>query len=145
MKRVLVALMLSLTMAGCALDSQSAPALAGPSELGVSLSLTTSPDAILQDGAAQSVIELVARDGAGQPVAGQTFLVQSRVGSAFNIGTLSASSVTTNGQGRATVVFTAPDLGNGPFAEVAIDFIQLGNNAAHTQVRTVVVRMIQVQ
>lgn len=143
MKRALVALTLSLMVAGCGLDEQTVPSLTGPSELGLSLSVTASPDAILQDGAAQSVIEIVARDASGQPVPGKAFLVQSRAGNTLKVGTLSVTSVTTNSQGRGSVLFTAPALGAGFFSLVTIDFIQIGTNADFSVVQSVSVRMVR--
>ena len=143
MKRALVALTLSLMMAGCGLDQQSVPALTGPSELGVSLSLTASPDAILQDGSAQSIIEIVARDGSGNPLPGRSFLVQSRVGNNFKVGTLSATSVTTNAQGRGSVIFTAPPLDLGTFSFVTIEFVLIGTNADFSPFQSVSIRMIR--
>lgn len=143
MKRALVALTLSLMVAGCGLDEQAVPSLTGPSELGLSLSVTASPDAILQDGSAQSVIEIVARNASGQPVSGKSFLVQSRVGNTLKVGTLSDGSVTTNSQGRGSVVFTAPALDSGNFSFVTIDFILIGTNADFSVFQSVSIRMIR--
>lgn len=143
MKRALVALTLSVMMAGCGLDEQTVPSLTGPSELGLSLSLTASPDAVLQDGSAQSVIEIVARDPSGQPVPGKSFLVQSRAGSTLKVGTLSATSVTTNSQGRGSVVFTAPALDAGNFSFVTIEFVLIGTNADFDVFQSVSVRMVR--
>src|SRR6187455_670185 len=101
MKRALLALMLSVSITGCALDQQSTPNLTGPSELGLSVALTATPDSILQNGQAQSTVAIVARDSSGAGLAGRQFYVRSRVNNLLNVGTLSATSVTTDSQGRA--------------------------------------------
>ena len=70
-KRLLVVAAM-VTFAGCALDKQTAPTLAGPSELGLSLAVLATPDIITQDGQSQAVIEVTAKDPASQPVRGLT-------------------------------------------------------------------------
>jgi hypothetical protein len=144
MKRVLLALMLSTAITGCALDQQSAPNLAGPSELGLSLAMTATPDSLLQNGQAQSTVSIVARDSAGNPLAGRQFYVRSRVNNTINIGTLSAPSVTTDSQGRASVIYTAPDLSAGTnFNYVMIEFLPVGTNADNNSDRFLTIRMIR--
>src|ERR1044072_8475102 len=53
--------------AACTLSDQGAPALTGPSELGLSLALTATPDLVAANGSSQSIIEVIARDPNGQP------------------------------------------------------------------------------
>lgn len=139
--RSLIILTLATGLAGCGLDHQAAPSLAGPSEFGTSISITATPDTLLQNGTAQSVIEILARDGAGRAVSGQVFYIQTRVGNALNIGTLSASSVVTNSQGRASVVFTAPAAG-AAITTVTVDVIPTGTNANNNLTRTIAIRLI---
>jgi hypothetical protein len=101
---------LALSVA-CSLTDQGAPALTGPSELGLSIALTATPDLLAANGASQSVIDIVARDVNGQPkpsvdlridaVDGAGRIVESR-------GTLSARRITTGSNGQASVTFTAP-------------------------------------
>src|SRR5690606_5635803 len=105
---VVVAMMLAVGGA-CSLQSQDAPSLTGPSEFGLSLEITASPDVIFQDGGSQSLITIIARDHQSQPVAGLGLLAQTAVnGSAVDFGRLAAKSLVTDNQGRATVVYTAP-------------------------------------
>ena len=54
MKRRFLALAALVTFAGCSLDKQGVPQLAGPSELGLSLAIKVSPDIITQDGASRA-------------------------------------------------------------------------------------------
>ena len=143
MKRALLALMLSAAMTGCALDQQSTPNLAGPSELGLSLAMTATPDTLLQNGQSQSTVAIVARDNNGAPLAGRQFYVRSRVNNTI-VGTLSAPSVTTDSQGRAAVVYTAPDLSAGTnFNYVIIEFLPVGTNADNNTDRFLTIRMIR--
>src|SRR5687767_70548 len=90
--------------AGCGLDKQSAPDLAGPSEFGTSITLTATPDTLPRDGESQSVITLTARNAERNPIPNLTLSLGA------NAGQLSASQVTTGASGTATFVFTAPPL-----------------------------------
>lgn len=114
MTRRLFVLLALLAVGGCSLDKQKAPGLTGPSELGLSLAISASPDVITQDGASQSRIEIIARDAASQPVRGLSMRIETGVvnpdGSTTvaDIGSLSARTVSTDSEGRAVVTFTAP-------------------------------------
>lgn len=101
----------SLALLGaCTLDKQAAPALTGPSELGLSLAITASPDQLPEDGQSTSVITVIARDANSQPVSGLTLHGQLLVGGAPTDvkGTLSSQTISTDSNGKATVMFTAP-------------------------------------
>ena len=144
MKRALLALMLSASITGCTLDQQATPNLTGPSELALSLAMTATPDTLLQDGLAQSTVSVVARDSTGSPLVGRQFYVRSRVNNLLNVGTLSAPSVTTDSQGKASVIYTAPDLGAGTnFNYVMIEFLPVGTNADNNSDRFLTIRMIR--
>ena len=98
-----------LAIAGCTLDKQQAPPLAGPSTFALSLQISASPDILSQDGHSQSSIDIVARDANSQPVRGLTLKVDVAVGGAIvDFGTLSARTVSTNGDGRASLIYQAP-------------------------------------
>jgi hypothetical protein len=98
--------------AACTLESQKAPALTGPSELGLSLAITATPDLIAANGASQSVINVVARDVNGQPTANvelRVDMVDATTGAIVETdGTLSARRMTTGSNGQASVIYTAP-------------------------------------
>ena len=74
MTRRILALAALVALAGCSLDKQPTPALAGPSELGLSLAITATPDIITQDGQSRATIHIVARAGRSQPVPGCPWL-----------------------------------------------------------------------
>lgn len=146
MRRILVfAAMMALT--GCTLDKQTPPGLAGPSELGLSIAIAATPDIITQDGQSQSIIDIVARDPDRQPVRGLTLrldIVSS--GQPVSFGTLSAKTVSTNGDGRASVIYTAPPpppATAGDSAIISITATPVGSNYANSQQSAVVLKLIR--
>ena len=102
MKRI-IATAAVVALGGCALDEQQAPGLTGPSELGLSLQVSATPDHIMWDGKSQAVLEVVARDASSQPIRGLSIQVGTD-----STGQLSSSIVSTNSEGKASVVFHAP-------------------------------------
>jgi len=140
MKRALLALSLTVALTGCSINETPAPSLTGPSELGLSVALTASPDTILQNGTAQSTVAVVVRDSNGNLLPGQMFYVTTRSG----IGTLSASSVTTDSQGRAAVVFTAPADAAGVPADIWVDFLPVGTSSStNNSPRRVTIKLVR--
>jgi PKD repeat protein len=121
-----LALGVSLCMAGCALDNVDAPGLMGPSEFGLSVTVTASPNQLPRDGSSQSVVIMTVRDAAGQPVAGQRLMLTLPVN--VPSGTrLSSSDVTSDANGQATAVVTAPiqaSIGN----SILISVLPVGAN-----------------
>ena len=102
-------LALALVATSCTVNESEAPALAGPSELALSLSVQASPDTIFQDGASQSAISIEARGPNSQPARGVTMRVDMAVdGVPADFGTLSARTVVTGEDGRARLTYTAP-------------------------------------
>jgi len=100
---------LALATAACVVNSTDVPSLTGPSEMGLSFGLTASPDTITQDGASQSRIVLSAFDPSGKPAVGVSFRLDMIVDGSFaEFGTLSARTLLTGGDGKATAVYTAP-------------------------------------
>ncbi len=98
-------LALAITVSGCGLESQDAPAITAPSEFGLALTLSATPDTVSRDGSSMSVVTVTARDAEGRAVAGQRVSLSLLPG---NGGTLSASDVVTGADGRATFEFRAP-------------------------------------
>jgi PKD repeat protein len=94
----------ALMVTACSIDKTPAPALTGPSEFGLSVTMTASPDHLPRDGSSQAVVTLTALDAAGKPVAGQQF---SLTGTGASVA-VSQTTVTTGTDGRATVLVTAP-------------------------------------
>lgn len=107
--RRLVTLVAVVTLAACSLDKQTTPPLAGPSELGLSLAVSATPDILTQDGQSQATIEVVARDAAGQPKPGLTLRIETYVGvTPVDFGVLSSKVISTGGDGRAVTSYRAP-------------------------------------
>jgi chitodextrinase len=102
-------LALAMSAASCTVKDTEAPALAGPSELALSLAVAASPDLIFQDGIDQSSITITARGPNSQPARGVNLRVDMVVGSTFaDFGRLSARTVTTGDDGVARLTYTAP-------------------------------------
>lgn len=96
-------------MAACTVHQTETSSLSGPSEFALSLTLTASPDSIVQDGSSQSRVQVAARDANGKPASGVPLRMDMFVnGQTADFGTLSARTVVTGSDGLATVVFTAP-------------------------------------
>jgi hypothetical protein len=114
------------------MKEQEPPPLSGPSGFGQSLNVTVSPDVIFQDGASQSVVTVNAR-GQNGPLANTPLRAEISVGGVTtDFGTLSARNIVTDGNGRATVVYTAPATPTGPvvdeFRLVNISITPVGND-----------------
>ena len=123
MKRKIAALSLAcgLTLQGCGLDKVKVPeSLTGPSELGLSLQLLALPDVVVADGIQTSVIQAVLQDQNGKRVAGRgvVFTILDEAGRTAEIGQLTSATgarvfgsttIVTNGNGIAQVVYTTPE------------------------------------
>ena len=132
-------------LAGCAVAKQEAPGFSGPSELGLSLEVTATPDIITQDGKSASTILIVARDAQSQPVAGLTLRAETSVnGALVDFGVLSSRTVSTAADGRAVLSYLAPPP---PPATVTSDTIvavvvtPTGSNFANSLPRSVTIRL----
>jgi hypothetical protein len=104
---VLVAL---AALAACSLDKVAIPGFIGPSEFGLALKLTVTPDLLIADGTSQAVIRVEARGPDGKAVAGQDvfFEITDASGAFANIGTLNANRAATAADGFAQVLYTSP-------------------------------------
>jgi len=109
---VLIALIAMTT--ACTVHQTDVPSLTGPSEFGLSVSVTAQPDIITRDGFSQSTVVITARDVNGAPVPGVQFRVDTAVlddQGALQLrdfGTLSSRFVFSGSDGRATVRYTSP-------------------------------------
>ena len=102
----------ALLVAGCTVEEQKTPGLSGPSELGTAITIGVTPDVLSQDGASQSVVTITARDANGQPLRNASMRAEITVnGIVTDFGSLSARNVVTDSTGRATVIYTAPEIG----------------------------------
>jgi hypothetical protein len=110
------ALCLVLTQAGCQHDVEI-PDLDGPSETGLSLSLTVSKDVLVADGRDFAVVTATVRGPDGRPLPNQDvfFAIADESGRFADIGVIVGSNgpgtgatVRTNAQGVAQVLYEAP-------------------------------------
>jgi hypothetical protein len=125
------ALALIVVATGCTVQEQSAPALSGPSELGLSITVSAAPQVLPRDGSSMSTISINARNSSGAPKGNQRLLVQA------NAGTLSGSEVNTDSNGNASVMFVAPGLNDRvSTVTVVVTPIESGD-LANTNSRTV--------
>jgi PKD repeat protein len=134
--------------AACSLTDQGAPALTGPSEFGLSLAITATPDLVAANGSSQSVISVVARDVNGQPSPNIEMRIDTVNGSGFideSLGTLSAHRITTGSNGQATVTFTAPmetQFGVDCRCTVTVRVVPISSNAQNQTERSVSIRLV---
>jgi chitodextrinase len=144
---ILVALAAAALVTSCTLKNQEAPPLTGPSEFGTSITVAASPDVIFHDGASQSVVTVTARDANGQPLRNLSLrAAMGYGGTIMDFGSLSARNVVTGSDGRATVVYTAPQGPAGPAtdtgATVDILMTPVGTDFANAVTRFVTIRLI---
>jgi PKD repeat protein len=109
--RALGGLMAAATLlASCSVSKPEAPDLAGPSVLGTSITVLANPDTLRQDGSSQATVVIVALDANAQPVRNLPVRVDIAVGGVVgDFGQISARNVVTGGDGRVSVLYTAPN------------------------------------
>src|ERR1043165_8371466 len=96
-------------LSACTVKQTEAPPVSGPSALALSVSIAATPDSILQDGASQSSVVVNAYGPDGRPRNGLAVRLSMVVnGVPQDFGTLSARTVVTGSDGKATTVYTAP-------------------------------------
>lgn len=103
----------ALGAVSCSVEGVKVPTPSGPSELGLSLELTATPDIISQDGVSTSTLNILARGPNGLPQGGVPMRVDIMVPAdnglvVADYGTLSDRWPTTASNGRATVTYKAP-------------------------------------
>ena len=150
--RLVIAVLTALTLvsvAACIQDGAEPGAFSGPSELGLSLALTASPDRLPLDGASQSVIGVHARDEHGNNVANLRLSLQISTSRGFeDFGRLSARSIVTGADGRASAIYTVPAASSNPAgavdtgAGVTIWVTPAGTDASNAISRTVEIRLV---
>ena len=104
-----VATVLLAGVSACVHDSGTPGPFGGPSELGLSLSLSASPDLLPLDGTAQAFIGIFARDPNREAVPNLVLTLQIGTTRGFeDFGRLSVRRVVTGSDGRASAIYTAP-------------------------------------
>lgn len=102
-------LALATLATACTIKETPAPALTGPSEYALSLTIAAVPDLVTRDGVSQSTIVITARDYQGAPIRSQQLRLDMIVnGAVQDFGTLSTKTLFTNADGRATAIYTSP-------------------------------------
>ena len=122
----------ALLTSACGLENQAQPSLIGPADLGLSITMTASPDQLPRDGSSQSVITLSARNPQNQPIAGERLSLS--LSGAPSGAAISQSEVTTNSQGTATFTVTAPSQGSTGNSIVVVA-TPVGTNADNARAR----------
>ena len=143
----MAAVALAAVASSCTMKSQAAHKLTGPSELGTSVSVTVSPDVLTQDGGSQSLVTVTAYDQNGKPLRNLSLRSEIMVGGVIaDFGTLSARSIVTGSDGRATFVYTAPAAPAGPAVDnhttVNIAVTPIGSDYANSLPRIATIRLV---
>ena len=134
----------AMSLSACLQEDASPDPFIGPSELGLSLTLSASPDVLELDGASQSLLSVHARDGAGQAIPNVTLRLQIRFGGILqDVGALSARTVVTGQDGRALATYTAP-IGGSVDGQAVVEILvtPVGNNYASALPRTLAIRLV---
>jgi hypothetical protein len=133
-------------LCGCSLTEQRAPPLAGPSEIGLSLALTATPDAVEQDGVSEVQVEVVARGAGRRPVPELSLAIEIDGGVGLDSsGTLDRLRLTTDRSGRAAVVYTSPRARPGAAVAprtISIVVTPVGSDYANALPRSVQIRLL---
>jgi PKD repeat protein len=135
------ALVAAALVGACTVHQSATPTVAGPSQLALTVTLTATPDRITQDGASQSSIVALAIGPDGQPRTGLPLRLDMQVnGVTQDFGTLSARTIVTGSDGKATSVYTAPPpppaLLGGSGVTMAIFANVIGSDATTTPIYT---------
>jgi PKD repeat protein len=142
----MLAVVVAMT-AACTHQADSAPPLAGPSQLAMAVTMTANPDRISLDGGSQSLVTVQVRGPNGQVQVNVPLRVDMVVnGVVQDYGKLNARNIVTGTDGNAFVVYTAPALAAGanqPFSTVSIQAIIVGTDAAAAVTHAVIISLVQ--
>jgi PKD repeat protein len=130
-----------MALAGCTLQDQSAPGLAGPSGFALSLALTATPDTIQRDGTSISRIAVVARDESGAAVQRQVILTTDAGRLSSESVTTTTVTTTTDVNRPATVDFIAPNR-NESVEVVTISASAVGSDYANSRETRLIIRVL---
>lgn len=142
-------LVAAVTVAGCT-NKTEAPPPTGPSELGLSVIVTASPDILDLDGLSQSQITITTRGPDGSPVRDVPFTLDIMSETALgleitDVGRLSNKQPVTGSDGRAVVTYTAPAAptsGNSDtMGKAIISAVPVGSDYKNAVERTVDIRL----
>jgi PKD repeat protein len=141
-----LAALAAIALSSCTVKKTEAPTLAGPSEFGLSLRSSVTPDILDQDGLSQAVLEMVTRGPDGRPVASVPLRVEIRVnGSIVDFGRLSSRTAVTGSDGVARVTYTAPPAPPEPvddYTVVSLVITPVNGNFQDANERSVELRLV---
>jgi PKD repeat protein len=141
---VLVLMTSSAIGAGCTMKDAAPPPLAGPSEMSLSLAITANPDVLSLDGSSQTLITIEARDTNGQLAPNVPLRVQILAdGQITDFGSISARTLVTGSNGRATFTYTAPSFIGGAIPRLQLSVTPTGTDASAHVDRVVTVQLVQ--
>jgi PKD repeat protein len=132
--RVSATLLLAGSLAACTVDKQEIPSLTGPSRTAVAVNLTASPDRILHNGIAQSIVTVEMHDENGKP------LPDRRVSVDASTGFLSHVDVVTGADGKASFVVRAPALST-PAGTITVYVTPFSDNFDNAFSRTLTIAL----
>ena len=137
---------LAAIVASCTMKEQEAPPFTGPSEFARSIVVQVSPDVLAQDGAAQSIVTIIAKGPNGEPLRDVQMRVETHVnGTPVDFGSLSQRTLFTNAQGQAVTVYTAPPgpaLGVDTGTIVDIVVRPFGTDFNNATIKTAAIRLV---
>src|SRR5687768_8190180 len=142
--RYMLVLTLAAIGSACTMKDVSPPPFAGPSEMSLSLAISATPDVLSLDGASQTLITVEARDTNGQLAHDVPLRVQILAdGQAIDFGTISARTLVTGSNGRATLTYTAPTfVSGGTIPRLQVSVTPTGSDASAHVDRMVTVRLV---
>jgi hypothetical protein len=132
----------------CGLEPTSPPPVTGPSELGLALRVTASPDILPRDGVSTARVLVEARDARSAPVTRLSLWAETVFrGAIADVGRLSSKTAATDASGRAYLTYTAPpgaDAGNSDEGNdvVTIRITPIGDDYAGAAARVVHIRLV---
>jgi chitodextrinase len=109
--------------------------------------MTATPDSLSRDGGSQAAVAVTVRDAAGRAVSGVSIRLEMQVdGYTQDFGALSARTIVTGADGRATAVYTAP-APPPPGVSASVQLLSLvatpfGSNAQAERSHTVSIRIV---
>jgi PKD repeat protein len=137
-------LITAVITAGCTMANVEPPPLAGPSEMSLSLAITANPDTLSLDGSSQTLITVEARDVNGQLAPNVPLRVEVLAdGQTVDFGTISARTLVTGSNGRASFTYTAPSFLAGTIPNLQLSVTPTGTDASAHVPRLITVRLVQ--
>jgi hypothetical protein len=134
-RRRLSCIALAIFSAACTVSKTPAPPLTGPSEYGLSLSISVDRDLLVRNGVDASTVIVSARDDQGGPLRGLQvrleILVNGQVADSFGI--LQPRIIATGSDGRALATYTAPPSSTGVSSTVDLVTIRASTVGTNNQ------------